>query len=113
MHSVQAASGAEGGTGRVVLDDSEVTTTTKGSFISRQMSGLQYRKNECVFAMQSDVDERIGSRANRNKLEEVNMYRLAADDGASLEVVQTSVQAPRPGCKFRRKGPIVPVQAYA
>ena len=38
----------------------EVTTTTKGSSISREMGGLQYRKNEIVIAMQSDVDEWIG-----------------------------------------------------
>jgi rhamnose utilization protein RhaD (predicted bifunctional aldolase and dehydrogenase) len=53
-HRVQAASGANGGK-RMALD--EVITLTQGSFISREMGGIRYRKNECVLAMQSDVDE--------------------------------------------------------
>lgn len=71
----------------------EVTTTTKGSFTTRTMGGLQYRRAECVFAMQSDVDEGIGSRSTRNKREEANMYRRASADGATVEVVLAPVQA--------------------
>jgi hypothetical protein len=40
----------------------EVTTSTQGSFMSKEMGGIRYHKNECVFAMQSDLDEGIGSR---------------------------------------------------
>ena len=102
VHRVQAAEGGK----RMALD--EVTTTTQGSFECRDMGGLKYRKNEIAFAMQSDVEEGIGSRANRNKREQSNAYRRAAEEGASVAVVQ----APRPGCKFRRKAPGVAVAAY-
>ena len=95
VHRVQTASRADGGK-RMALE--EVTTTTKGSFTTRTMGGLQYRRAECVFAMQSDVDEGIGSRSTRNKREEANMYRRASADGATVEVVL----APRPGCTIRR-----------
>ncbi len=95
VHRVQTASRAGGGK-RMALE--EVTTTTKGSFTTRTMGGLQYRRAECVFAMQSDVDEGIGSRSTRNKREEANMYRRASADGATVEVVL----APRPGCTIRR-----------
>jgi hypothetical protein len=84
VHRVQQVSGAEGGK-RMALD--KVATTTKGSFKSRKMGGLRHCKNESVFAMQSGVDEGIGSRATRNKREEANMHSLACDDGASLDVV--------------------------
>jgi len=106
VHTVKAASRADGGM-RMALE--EVSTTTKGSFQTRVMGGLQYRLPECVFAMQSDVDEGIGSRSTRNKREEANMYRRAAADGAAVEVVLT----PRPGLKTRRTAPGGPVQAFA
>jgi hypothetical protein len=106
VHRVQAASRADGGK-RMALE--EVSTTTKGSFTTRTMGGLQYRRAECVFAMQSDVDEGIGSRSSRNKREEANMYRRAAADGAFIEVVP----APRLGHTIRRKPPDGPVQAFS
>ena len=53
VHRVHTASSADGGK-RMALE--EVTTTTLGSFMTRSMGGLQYRRVECVFAMQSDVD---------------------------------------------------------
>jgi hypothetical protein len=61
VHQVQAASKADGGK-RMALE--VVSTTTKGSFMTRTrtMGWLQYRRAECVFAMpQSDVDQGIGS----------------------------------------------------
>ncbi len=106
VHTVKAASRADGRK-QMVLE--EVSTTTKGSFQTRVMGGLEYRLPECVFAMQSDVDEGIGSRSTRNKREEANMYRRAAAHGAAVEVVLT----PRPGLKTRRTAPGGPVQAFA
>ncbi len=105
VHKVQAASRADGGK-RMALE--EVSTTIKGSFTTRSMGGLEYRRDKCVFVMQSDVDKGIGSRSTRDKREEVNMYRRAAADGASVEVVLP----PRPGLKTRRTKPDEPVQAF-
>jgi hypothetical protein len=60
VHRVQAVLGANLNGGKQMALD-EVMTSTQGSFISREMGGIQYSKNECVFAMQSDVDEGNGS----------------------------------------------------
>jgi hypothetical protein len=106
VHRVHTASSADGGK-RMALE--EVTTTILGSFMTRSMGGLHYRRVECVFAMQSDVDDGIGSRSSRNKREEANMYRRAKADGAAVEMVL----APRPGCTIRRKQPHGAVQAFA
>ena len=106
VHQVRATSRADGGK-RMALE--QVFTTTKGSFSTRTMGGLQYRRAECVFAMQSDVDEGIGSRSSRNKREEANMYRRAAADGASVDVVL----CPRPGHTMRRKPPVEAVQVFS
>ncbi len=57
VFKVRAASRAYGGKGMAL---EEVFTTTKGSFKTRVMGGLEYRRPECVFAMQSAVDEGIG-----------------------------------------------------
>jgi hypothetical protein len=58
VFKVKAASRADGGK-RMALE--EVSTTTKGSFKTRVMGWLEYCRPECVFAMQLDVDEGIGT----------------------------------------------------
>ncbi len=103
VSKVKAASRANGAK-RMALEE-----VSKGSFKTRVMGGPEYRQPECVFAMQSDVDEGIGSLSTRNKREEANMYRRAAADGAAVEVALP----PRPGLKTRRTAPEGPVQAFA
>ncbi len=57
----KAASRADGQK-RMALEEVS-TTATKGSFTTRIIGWLEFHLAECVFAMQSDVDEGIGSRS--------------------------------------------------